>query len=89
VRARKVYADSLGTESPAPLGDYVDVGVFGDPEKGSKLGRVLAVRKEKITAPEMTFEFTVKGEPRRAGIDPFNRLIDRFPEDNLTDVERP
>jgi ABC-2 type transport system permease protein len=37
----------------------------------------------------MTFEFTVKGEPRRAGIDPFNRLIDRFPEDNLTDVERP
>jgi ABC-2 type transport system permease protein len=89
VKARKVYADSLGTETPAPLGDYVDIGVFGAPEKGSKLGRALAVRKVKITAPQMTFDFLVKGDPRRAGIDPYNRLIDRTPEDNLTDVERP
>ena len=87
VEARKVYADSLGTETPAVLGDYVDVGVFGEPEPGSKLGRAIAVRKERITEPRMTFTFNVSEKPKRAGIDPYNRLMDRLPEDNMVGVE--
>jgi hypothetical protein len=34
------------------------------------------------------FELVVDAEPRRAGIDPFNKLIDRNPEDNVTRTVR-
>jgi hypothetical protein len=30
---------------------------------------------------------TVAGKPARAGIDPFNKLIDRRPEDNTIPVD--
>jgi hypothetical protein len=36
----------------------------------------------------MEFEVTVDREPARAGIDPYNKLIDRKPDDNVVAVER-
>ena len=34
-----------------------------------------------------TITIHVKGEPIKAGTDPYNKLIDRNPEDNTGDVE--
>jgi hypothetical protein len=40
----------------------------------------------KITKPENTFTFKVKEKPQNAGIDPYNYLVDRMPEDNVKKV---
>jgi aminopeptidase N len=83
VEGRKVYADGNGVESPAPLHDLIDVGVFSG-KKGEE--KPLALRKEWITGGQQTFEFLVKERPTRAGIDPNNKLIDRNGDDNTMDV---
>ena len=86
VQAKKIKADSLGGTQDVPMADYVDIGIFGDEVKGQKLGEPLLVQKVRITEPETTLNFVVDKEPRKAGIDPYNILIDRTPEDNLTAV---
>ena len=86
VEGRKVHADGNGVESPAPLHDSIDVGVFSG-KKGQE--KPLALRKEWITGGRQSFEFNVKDRPTRAGIDPYNKLIDRNKDDNTIDVSTP
>jgi ABC-2 type transport system permease protein len=83
VEGRKVHADGNGVESAAPLHDWIDVGVFSGKKDQEKS---LALRKEWITGGRQSFEFTVKDRPTRAGIDPYNKLIDRNGDDNTIDV---
>lgn len=88
VHARKLRFDSLGTETEVPLGGWVDIGVFGPREPGNKLGRPLYLRKHRITQPVTTIEVVVDELPVRVGIDPYNKLIDREPKDNVREVVR-
>ncbi len=89
LEAHKFRADSLGTEREIALGDWVDVGVFDKNEdKASKLGKPLYFQKYKITQPKTIIELTVSGEPHKAGIDPYNKLIDRVPKDNVKEVSK-
>jgi ABC-2 type transport system permease protein len=46
------------------------------------------VEKQWITKNDQTIEFTVDQKPTRAGIDPYNKLIDRNPDDNMIDVSK-
>ena len=84
--ATKLKGDSLGNTTAVPIADYVDVGVFGDRVPGQKLGEPLLVKKVKITQPVTVLDFIVPKEPKKAGIDPYNKLIDRTPEDNVIAV---
>jgi aminopeptidase N len=83
VQGRKLYADGNGVEKETPVNDLVDVGVFSGKKDEEKS---LSVRKERITGGKQTFEFVVNELPTRAGIDPFNKLIDRNLDDNSMDV---
>jgi len=86
VQARKVKADENGNESPMPLNDYIDIGVF----KGKKdEEQPLYLKKEKLTQEHNTFEIVVDEMPTRAGIDPYNKLIDRIADDNVIEVTQP
>jgi ABC-type transport system involved in multi-copper enzyme maturation permease subunit len=85
--AAKLRADSLGTETPTPLRDYIDVGVLAAPKAGARIGEPLAMRKVKVTGGTVRAEFTVKSLPARGGIDPYNLLIDRNPGDNTREVK--
>jgi ABC-2 type transport system permease protein len=86
VQARKVCADGNGNESPMPLNDYIDIGVF----KGNKdEEEPLSLHKEKLTQEHTTFEIVVDQPPTRVGIDPYNKLVDRIADDNLIDVTKP
>ena len=49
---------------------------------------MLYLDKRHVTAPQMSFEVVVDERPMRAGIDPYNKLIDRVARDNVTPVER-
>jgi hypothetical protein len=81
VVAKKRKADELGKESDAPLADWIDIGVVDDDNKP------LFLEKKKIDHEEMEFTVIVTGKPARAGIDPYNKLIDRRPKDNTIAVE--
>jgi ABC-2 type transport system permease protein len=82
-RARKVKSDGSGNESPMLLNDYIEIGVF----KGEKDHETpLYLKKEKITQEKNTFEITVDEKPTRAGIDPYNKLVDRVADDNMIPV---
>ncbi|MBB5065378.1 M1 family aminopeptidase [Granulicella mallensis] len=83
VEGKKAYADGNGVETSASLNDLIDVGVFSG-KKGEE--KPLSVRKERITGGRQTFEFLVDEPPTRAGIDPYNKLIDRNLDDNSTDI---
>jgi ABC-2 type transport system permease protein len=86
VQAKKFKSDGSGNETPMPLADYVDIGVFSGKKDHEK---ALYLKKEKITQEKNTFEIIVDELPTRAGIDPINKLIDRIPDDNTIDVTKP
>jgi ABC-2 type transport system permease protein len=84
VVAAKYRADGKGNETPVPLDDWIDIGVFGERDpKGPSEGRLLAMETRHVLGAGGTFEMIVDQEPRKAGVDPFNKLIDRDPDDNL------
>ena len=85
VQVRKVKSDGSGNESPMPLHDFIDIGVFTGKKDEEK---PLYLKKEWLTQPTQTFEIVVDQPPTRAGIDPYNKLIDRDSDDNLIDVSR-
>ncbi len=80
VAARKFKADGLGKETPAPLDDWIDIGVL-DAD-----GAPLFLEKRRIDSESAEFTLEVAGKPARAGIDPLNKLIDRVPRDNTIAV---
>jgi len=81
--SEKYRSDSLGRQSEVILNDFIDIGVFGETEAKKVLGKPLVYERIKITQPENTFTFRVKEKPSQAGIDPYNYLIDRIPDDNV------
>jgi aminopeptidase N len=89
VRAAKIRADSLGSEHAIPMADLVDIGVFGDKDPSSSLGKPLYLAKHRISTGDTTLHVVVDAVPRKVGIDPYNKLIDRNPKDNVMDVRAP
>jgi ABC-2 type transport system permease protein len=47
---------------------------------------VLYLQKHHVTGTDVTVQVIVDGRPARAGIDPYNKLIDRTPSDNVRAV---
>lgn len=84
--SEKFRADSLGKQTEVPLVDYMDIGVFAETDAKKVLGKPLIYERIKITQPENTFTFRVKEKPFQAGIDPYNYLVDRMPDDNVKKV---
>jgi ABC-type transport system involved in multi-copper enzyme maturation permease subunit len=82
VEAHKVRSDGAGVETEIPLDDWVDVGVFGADDS------VLYLEKRHITGPVTTIEIAVEAVPDRAGIDPYNKLVDRDSDDNVMAVRK-
>ena len=84
--SEKFRADSLGKQTEVPLIDYIDIGIFAQTDAKKVLGKPLVYERVKITQPENIFKFRVKERPFQAGIDPYNYLVDRMPEDNVKKV---
>jgi ABC-2 type transport system permease protein len=82
VEAKKYRSDGKGQEHLIPLHDLVDIGVL-DAD-----GNYLYLQKHKIEQERQEFTVTVNKVPSQAGIDPLIKLIDRNPDDNVTEVKR-
>jgi ABC-2 type transport system permease protein len=82
VTGRKVRASPLGDETPVPMNDLVEIGVFGEGEEPVWL------RKFRYDGRQRTFRIVVDEWPSRAGIDPLHKLIDREVDDNVVGITR-
>jgi hypothetical protein len=82
VAARKLRASELGEEKEVPLADWIDIGVFDAREKP------LYLEKRRIEKKEEAFTLMVDAVPAKAGIDPWNKLVDRKPDDNTVEVTK-
>ena len=84
VDAKKFYANGQGKEIEAPLSEAVDVGVFtAEPGKGKFSGRdVLSMQHLPIRSGVQSYMVTVAKKPTFAGVDPYNKMIDRNSDDN-------
>ena len=85
VAAHKKKADGAGAETEVPINDWIDIGVLSAADNGRK---PLYLEKKHLTENNCTFEVVVNEKPFKAGIDPYNKLIDRNPEDNLIAVSK-
>ena len=89
VEARKLYADGKGAETEAPLDETFDVGVFEvEPgRKGYGNDSVIAVERATVRSGRQTLRIVADREPKFAGVDPFNKRIDRNSDDNVIAVD--
>ena len=80
----KAKADGSGNETALTINDMIDVGVFSGTKEHLK---PLHMAKQRFSTGKSTVDIVVDQRPTFAGIDPYNKLIDRNPEDNLIAVE--
>jgi len=88
VDARKLYADGEGVETAAPLNEVFDVGIFAaEPGKGAfDEADVILLERRPIRSGVQTLRFITAREPKFAGVDPYNKWIDRNSDDNVRSV---
>jgi aminopeptidase N len=85
VDAKKLYANGQGKETQAPLTDeVVDIGVFtAEPGKKDFSAKdVLYMKPLAVRTGTQTYTVTVDKKPLFAGVDPYNKRIDRNSDDN-------
>ncbi|WP_374551505.1 M1 family aminopeptidase [Flavobacterium sp.] len=85
--SEKFRSTALGKETSQPLADYIDIGVFSESDNDQNLGKPLVYKRIKITKKDNIFTFRAKEKPSKAGIDPYNYLVDRIPDDNIKSTE--
>jgi ABC-2 type transport system permease protein len=88
VTAEKFRADSAGKETAIPFADYIDIGVLGPETNGKYSDKQLFLKKFLVKPGKNTFEVIVGEEPVKAGIDIYNKLIDRDTDDNVKAVTK-
>ncbi len=87
VHSVKLVADGKGKEHDEKIDETVDIGVFARPTDGDEEDeQVLYLQKHRITAADTTIELVLDQAPYEAGIDPYNKLVDRDSEDNRKKV---
>lgn len=83
LHAARYDADATGHETAGRLDDWMDVGVFAQGPAGhAEEGKALYLQRYRITREQTTISVVVDQLPFEAGIDPYNKLIDRVPSDN-------
>lgn len=83
LHSAKLEAAGKGEETEVALDDEIEIGVFARPKGGKEKDEtVLYLQRHRITEQDTTLEIVVDEEPYDAGIDPYNKLIDRVSDDN-------
>jgi ABC-2 type transport system permease protein len=80
VSSEKMRADSTGQETPLAINDWIDIGVYGKNKAGKD--SLVYLKKHRITQKQNEYKIVVRDKPRKAGIDPLHKLIDRHSDDN-------
>ena len=91
VNSKKIYYDDTGKEKLVDdKKNLVDIGLFGEDvtnEDGVTIKNPLSFDLKWLSPGDNTFTMITEEKPLKAGIDPYNKLIDRNSDDNLKSVE--
>ncbi|MES2592754.1 MAG: M1 family aminopeptidase [Bacteroidota bacterium] len=88
IESKKMKADSIGKLKDIVVNDWIDIGIFGSEQvNGKKEETELYLQKRMINKEKMEFEIIVNEEPEKVGIDPYNKLIDRTPDNNTRSLK--
>jgi len=85
VKSLKFRADTAGKSKRFVIDDWIDIGIFSDEidEEGNREEKILYLQKHRIVSDSTSFTIIVDEEPASVGIDPYNKLIDRKPRNNM------
>ena len=91
IETDKIYYDGLGEIlRHGEKANLLEIGIFGNDtvnSMGMDVKNPLMLKKIWLEPGTHTLTFTVDEQPVKAGIDPYNKMIDRIPDDNLINVE--
>lgn len=90
VNSKKMYYDNKGKEDRIDdKKNLIDIGLFGEDVKkdGVAIKNPLYFELKWLAPGDNTFTIITDEKPLKAGIDPYNKLIDRNSDDNLKNVE--
>ncbi len=83
ISAKKFEADGEGKETVIPVDGYFDIAVLGEEEGESRIPKLLYMEKYRVDQGTQTFSVRVDERPASVGIDPYHKMIDRNPDNNL------
>lgn len=90
--SEKTYYGGNGEELESPeTANLLEIGIFGEDQKndqGMTEKTPLYLKKQWIKPGQSTLTITVSEEPKKVGIDPYNKMIDRIPNDNMKDAKK-
>lgn len=88
VDAAKFHANGAGVEKAAPLVDEIDIGLFDQkPGIGAFAKKdVILMERRPIRSGEQQVRVITSRKPAFAGIDPYNKYVDRNSDDNVVAV---
>jgi hypothetical protein len=92
VESNKNYFDGNGKRlSTGDKPNMLEIAVF-DNDSQNKAGMTvkspLVLKKVWVKPGKSTFKYTTKKLPIKVGIDPFNKMIDLIPDDNIRTTEK-
>ena len=91
VNSKKIYYDDTGKEKLVDeKKNLVDIGLFGEDitgDDGVTIKNPFYFEIKWLSSGDNTFTIVTDEKPLKAGIDPYNKLIDRNSDDNLESVE--
>jgi len=91
LNSKKIYYDDKGKEDKVDdKNNLVDIGLFGEDvvnDDGVTIKNPLYFRLKWLKSGDNVFTIVTDEKPLKAGIDPYNKLIDRNSDDNLKTVE--
>jgi ABC-2 type transport system permease protein len=91
VESTKNYYDGSGKlTGTGTKPNLLEIAVFEADTKnkaGMTVKAPLVIEKVWVKPGKSTFKYTTKKLPVKAGIDPYNKMIDRMPDDNLLPLE--
>ncbi|KAA1247636.1 M1 family aminopeptidase [Aquimarina sp. RZ0] len=91
VDSKKIYYDDKGKEKRTDdTTNYIEIGLFGEDivdDQDVPLKNPYYLERKWLKPGENKFTVITDKKPEKAGIDPYNKLIDRNSNDNLKRVE--
>ncbi len=88
IDAAKFYADGKGKERATPLADDIDIGLFdARPGLGAYAAKdVISMTRLPVKSGKQVIRVVSTRKPAFAGVDPYNKYIDRNADDNVAAV---
>ncbi len=91
VNTKKIYYDDTGREERTDdKANYIEIGLFGEDivdKQEVPLKNPYYLARKWLQPGDNTFTIVTDQKPIKAGIDPYNKLIDRNSNDNLKSIE--